>query len=239
MEKVTAIVLAAGAGKRMHSAVRKQYMLLCGKPVLYYSLRAFQDCPFVDEIVLVTGQDEIAYCQEQFVEQYGFSKVHAVVAGGKERYHSVYKGLKACPDAAYVFIHDGARPLVDQETLTRAYTAVQACDACVVGMPSKDTIKIADEEGNISSTPNRALVWTIQTPQVFSYPLVKKAYDMQMQQENALITDDAMVVENMLGTKIRLVEGSYENLKITTPEDIPVAEAILERKNVEKRVDKK
>ena len=106
-------------------------------------------------------------------------------------------------------------------------------------MPSTDTIKIADEEGNISSTPNRALVWTIQTPQVFSYPLVKKAYDMQMQQENALITDDAMVVENMLGTKIRLVEGSYENLKITTPEDIPVAEAILERKNVEKRVDKK
>ena len=109
MEKGTAIVLAAGAGKRMHSAVRKQYMLLCGKPVLYYSLRAFQDCPFVDEIVLVTGQDEIAYCQEQFVEQYGFSKVHAVVAGGKERYHSVYEGLKACPDAAYVFIHDGVR----------------------------------------------------------------------------------------------------------------------------------
>ena len=168
MEKVTAIVLAAGAGKRMHSAVRKQYMLLCGKPVLYYSLRAFQDCPFVDEIVLVIGQDEIAYCQEQFVEQYGFSKVHAVVAGGKERYHSVYEGLKACPDAAYVFIHDGARPLVDQETLMRAYTEVQACDACVVGMPSKDTVKIADEEGNISSTPNRALVWTIQTPQVFS-----------------------------------------------------------------------
>ena len=230
MEKVTAIVLAAGAGKRMHSAVRKQYMLLCGKPVLYYSLRAFQDCPFIDDIILVTGQEEIDYCQEQFVEQYGFTKVRAVVAGGKERYHSVYEGLKACQDTAYVFIHDGARPLVDQATLERACAAVRECDACVVGMPSKDTIKIADENGNISSTPNRALVWTVQTPQVFSYPLVRKAYDMQMQQENALITDDAMVVENMLGVKIRLVEGSYENLKITTPEDIPVAEAILEKR---------
>ena len=230
MEKVTAIVLAAGAGKRMHSAVRKQYMLLCGKPVLYYSLRAFQDCPFIDDIILVTGQEEIAYCQEQFVEQYGFTKVRAVVAGGKERYHSVYEGLKVCQDTAYVFIHDGARPLVDQATLERACAAVRECDACVVGMPSKDTIKIADENGNISSTPNRALVWTVQTPQVFSYPLVRKAYDMQMQQENALITDDAMVVENMLGVKIRLVEGSYENLKITTPEDIPVAEAILEKR---------
>lgn len=230
MEKATAIVLAAGAGKRMHSAVRKQYMLLCGKPVLYYSLRTFQDCPFIDDIILVTGQEEIAYCQEQFVEQYGFTKVRAVVAGGKERYHSVYEGLKACRDTSYVFIHDGARPLVDQATLERACAAVRECDACVVGMPSKDTIKIADENGNISSTPNRALVWTVQTPQVFSYPLMRKAYDMQMQQENALITDDAMVVENMLGVKIRLVEGSYENLKITTPEDIPVAEAILAKR---------
>ena len=230
MEKTTAIVLAAGAGKRMHSAVRKQYILLCGKPVLYYSLRAFQDCPFIDDIILVTGQEEIAYCQEQFVEQYGFTKVRAVVAGGKERYHSVYEGLKACRDTAYVFIHDGARPLVDQETLERACAAVRECDACVVGMPAKDTIKIADENGNISSTPNRALVWAVQTPQVFSYPLVRKAYDMQMQQENALITDDAMVVENMLGVKIRLVEGSYENLKTTTLEEIPVAEAILEKR---------
>ena len=157
MEKVTAIVLAAGAGKRMHSAVCKQYMLLCGKPVLYYSLRAFQDCPFVDEIVLVTGQDEIAYCQEQFVEQYGFSKVHAVVAGGKERYHSVYEGLKACPDAAYVFIHDGARPLVDQETLTeikKDFIQVLFSKAAVKAMPKLiQTISELKQCQNIASLP--------------------------------------------------------------------------------------
>jgi len=230
-EKVTAIVLAAGQGKRMKSNIQKQFMLIHDKPVLYYSLKKFEDSPRIAEVVLVTGADEIDYCRHEIVEKYGFSKVRHIVPGGKERYHSVYEGLKSCEDADYVYIHDGARPFVDEEMIGRAYEEVRQSGACVVGMPVKDTIKIADEDGNIAYTPDRSLVWMIQTPQVFSYKIVRKAYDLQMQNENPSITDDAMVVERMLGKKVHLVEGSYRNIKITTPEDIGLAEVLAAPSN--------
>ena len=226
-EKITAIVLAAGQGKRMKSSVQKQFMLVHDKPVLYYSLKTFEESSKITDVVLVTGADEIDYCRREIVERYGFSKVHHIVPGGKERYHSVYEGLKSCESADYVYIHDGARPFVDEDMIVRAYDEVKRSGACVVGMPVKDTIKIADKEGNIAHTPNRSLVWMIQTPQVFTYDVVRKAYDLQMENENPSITDDAMVVEQMLGKKVRLVEGSYRNIKITTPEDIVLAEALL------------
>ena len=179
-EKITAIVLAAGQGKRMKSSVQKQFMLVHDKPVLYYSLKTFEESSKITDVVLVTGADEIDYCRREIVERYGFSKVHHIVPGGKERYHSVYEGLKSCENADYVYIHDGARPFVDEDMIVRAYDEVKRSGACVVGMLVKDTIKIADKEGNIAHTPNRSLVWMIQTPQVFTYDVVKKAYDLQM-----------------------------------------------------------
>lgn len=225
----TAIVLAAGQGKRMNSKVQKQFLLIKGKPVLYYSLSCFQNSREIEEIIVVTGNDSINFCKQEIIEAYGFSKVKAVIAGGRERYDSVYAGLCACEDSDYVFIHDGARPFLTEDMIRRGKEAVLASGACVIGMPSKDTIKIADENGMVASTPSRSLVWNIQTPQIFSYTAIREAYERARQQNMADITDDAMVMERFGNMKIKLVEGSYENIKITTPEDILVAKKILEK----------
>ncbi len=230
--RCAAIVLAAGAGRRMQSEVKKQFLLIKDKPVVYYSLKAFEES-FVDEVVLVTSEDDIALCRKEIVEKYCFSKVKNVVTGGKERYHSVAAGLAVLPETDYVFIHDAARPILTQEILRRAYACVQESKACVVGMPVKDTIKIADAQGYIAQTPDRNLVWMIQTPQVFEYTLIKEAYEKLIVQEKELkdkginITDDAMVVETLTKHSVKLVEGSYENIKITTPEDLGIAERFL------------
>lgn len=236
--KTAAIVLAAGRGKRMEADVAKQYLLLSGKPVLFYALEAFQNSE-VDEIVLVTGQDEISYCKKEIVERFGFDKVTHIVAGGKERYHSVHQGLEALDECDYVLIHDGARPFVTPEIIRRTILCAMQKEACIAGMPSKDTVKLSDENGFVKETPNRSTVWTVQTPQTFSFPLIRDAYRVLMEREMELkhkgvqITDDAMVVEYLSGKKVKLVEGSYENIKITTPEDLDVAEAFLsKRKNV-------
>ncbi len=239
MDKVyrtAAVVLAAGSGKRMNAGVKKQYMEIAGRPVLYYSLKAFEES-FIDEIILVVSQDEIEQAKESYVNRYGFHKVSKIVVGGKERYHSVACGLLAIsPDCDFVFIHDSARPMLTQEILQRVYSEVQKEEACAVGVPSKDTVKIADEQGYVSMTPNRSLVWNVQTPQVFSYPLVHNAYEELMQKEQELlaagvqITDDAMVVEQLAHHRVKLVEGSYENIKITTPEDVQIAERYLQNR---------
>lgn len=236
--KNTAIVLAAGQGKRMNSKVAKQYLLLRDKPILYYSLRIFQDSPIIEHIVLVVGAGEVEYVRREIVEKYGFTKVHSIVEGGRERYVSVYHGLSAAAkqwsaDWEYCFIHDGARPFVSEAILKRALEAVKQENACVVGMPVKDTIKIADEEAFAQTTPKRSLVWMVQTPQVFAADLIYKAYTRLMEQEEQLlaqgyqITDDAGVVELLTCQKVKLVEGSYENIKITTPEDLKIAETFL------------
>ena len=226
--KNVAIVLAAGQGKRMNSKVQKQFLLIKEKPVLYYTLNAFEKSDLITEIILVTGKDEIEYCQEEIVKKYDFKKVCKIVAGGKERYHSVYNGIQAIEQAEYVFIHDGARPFVDEAVISRVCEAVVEYKACVVGMPVKDTIKIADEEGFAEQTPDRRKVWQIQTPQTFEYQLIKNAYEKLMEEEPEGITDDAMVVETMTDHKVKLVEGSYRNLKITTPEDLQIATIFCE-----------
>ena len=232
-ERNTAIVLAAGQGKRMHSKVQKQFLEIQGYPVLYYSLRCFQESPLIQDIILVTGEESISYCKEEIVQKYGFTKVSAVIPGGKERYDSVYAGLCECRDCEYVLIHDGARPFVTEEILKRGLQKVKETGACVIGMPSKDTVKLSDEEGYVKETPNRKCVWTIQTPQIFSYSLIREAHDSIRQKDMSKITDDAMVVEQETGAKVALAEGSYQNIKITTPEDLDIAEAFFETlKNV-------
>ena len=213
----------------MQSAVPKQYLELCGKPVLYYSLAAFEES-FIDEIILVAGKDDISYCKEQIVERYGFQKVTKIIVGGAERYLSVYQGLLAAEEADYIYIHDGARPFVDAAILSDAKACVEQYQACVAGMPVKDTIKIVDAEDFAKETPERKYVWQVQTPQVFSYALVREAYDMLMEDQDAYsVTDDAMVVETMLNYPVKLFQASYKNIKITTPEDLQIAELFVQR----------
>ena len=226
--KCTAIVLAAGQGKRMGTKVQKQYLEISGKPVLFYSLDVFQKSDMIDDIILVVGENQEEYCREEIIDKFHITKVRKIVKGGAERYHSVWNGLQEVAEDGYVFIHDGARPFVTEEILSRAYETVQREKACVVGMPVKDTIKIADKEGFAKETPNRSLVWMVQTPQVFETFLIKNAYSLLMEQEIIQVTDDAMVVETMLRKKVKLVEGSYENIKITTPEDLKIAEVFIE-----------
>ena len=232
-KKIGAVILAGGQGRRMNSQVQKQYMMLAGRPLIAYALEAFEGGP-VDEMVLVVGAGEEAYVRQAILEPLGLKKVTAVVPGGKERYHSVYEGLKALADCDYVLIHDGARPLVTEEIIERAICGAAAEQACVVGMPVKDTIKISDSLGYAADTPDRSLLWQIQTPQAFAYPLVRAAYDRLMADPSLQtgITDDAMVVETCASEKVKLVEGSYENLKVTTPEDLVLAEALLKMREI-------
>ncbi len=241
-KKCTAIVLAAGQGKRMESSIQKQYIELEGKPLVCYSIETFQKSGIIDDIVLVVGEGQVEYVQEEIVGKYGFSKVKVIVEGGKERYDSVWQGLKAIDqykldggighvckngDTSYVFIHDGARPFVNEDILIRGYENVERCRACVAGMPSKDTIKLVDEEDYAVKTPERKYVWIIQTPQVFEKSLITEAYSRLMREKCINVTDDAMVVEQMSGVRVKLFEGSYENIKITTPEDLKIARAFV------------
>lgn len=237
----TAVVLAAGQGKRMGTRVAKQYLEIAGKPLLYYTLRAFEQSPLIDAIVLVVGDtQQITYCQNEIVCAYGFQKVKAVTVGGRERYDSVSCALNVIADSkneearkGYVFIHDGARPVVKPDILERCLDAVQEYEACVAAMPVKDTIKLADENGFAAATPRRDLLWMVQTPQVFSFELIYRANQKmnrtkeQWESTGLKITDDAMVVETFTDRKVKLVEGSYENIKVTTPEDLVLAEAFL------------
>lgn len=233
LKRNVAVVLAAGQGKRMQSSVHKQYLLMGGKPVLFYCLRTMEES-FIDEVVLVVGEGEEEYCRKEVVEKYGFKKVSRIVQGGRERYHSVWNGIGVVEECGYLFIHDGARPFLDQASLERARQAVEQFGACVVGMPVKDTIKIADDNGFSKETPRRDTVWTIQTPQVFTFELVKNAYERLIKEEDllkgkgVLVTDDAMVVEYFTDTAVKLIEGNYRNIKITTPEDLQIAKVFLD-----------
>ncbi len=232
-----AIVLAAGKGKRMETQRAKQYLLLKERPILYYSLKAFQDS-FIDDIILVTGGEDLDYCRAEIVEKYGFFKVRAIVPGGKERYHSVYAGLEAVRSLknagkAAVYIHDGARPFLAQEILHHLKESVERYGSAVAAVPAKDTIKIVDGDGFVTSTPDRTKTWQVQTPQCFDFDWIYPAYKHLIADEEKLkikgvhITDDAMAAELYSERRVHLVEADYRNIKITTPEDLLVAERFL------------
>lgn len=222
-----AVVLAAGSGSRMHEKTAKQYLPINGKPLIYYALRQFQDSD-VEKVVLVVAEGQEDYCRKEIVERYGFTKVSAIVPGGSERYLSVHAGLTALTGADYVLIHDGARPCVDQDILKRTMEAVSEYQACAVGMPVKDTIKIVDEQRMVWKTPDRRKLWQVQTPQAFSYDLIRRAYDAVVASGEQTVTDDAQVLELALGKTCWLIEGSYRNIKVTTPEDMEIAKIFLE-----------
>ncbi len=225
----SAIVLAGGSGSRMGTDIKKQYISLCGKPVIYYALCAFEKSR-AQEIILVVPKGDEDYVRDEILSKYGITKVSRMVTGGDERYDSVYNGICAA-SGEYVLIHDGARAFVTPEIIDRAIDGVKEHGACVVGMPSKDTVKISDEDGFVSDTPDRQRVWTIQTPQAFIRSELLEAYDSLRKQQDGFsgITDDAMIMERAGGRRVRLIEGSFDNIKITTPEDIETGEAILKR----------
>lgn len=235
-KRCTAIVLAAGQGKRMGTSVQKQYIELDGKPLIYYTLESFEKSEIIDDIILVVGEGQEKYAQNQIVEKYGFVKIRAIVAGGKERFDSVWQGLgMIAGEECYVYIHDGARMFVDEEIFERAYYTVEHYKACVAGVPSKDTIKLVDDDTFAVNTPERKYVWAVQTPQVFENSLIQEAYSQLMKKECINVTDDAMVVEQTMNRPVKLFEGSYKNIKITTPEDLEIAKVFLEERKAERK----
>lgn len=234
-KRCTAIVLAAGQGRRMGEKIQKQYLEIQGKPILYYSLQIMQGSPLIDQIILVTGAEQLSYCRKEIIDKYGFTKICRLVEGGAERYLSVWNGLETIQNEleaddreGYVFIHDGVRPFISEEMLERALMAVEEYRACVIAMPVKDTIKIADENGFVYHTPNRKMVWAIQTPQVFEFALAYQGYKALIESGRTDATDDSMIIETFTDVKVKLIKGAYENIKITTPDDLKIAEAFAQ-----------
>ena len=228
MKKIYALIPAAGMGKRMGAGSNKQYLLLDGMPILAHTLRVFEEATFIAGVYLVSPEQEIPFCRSEVVERYGFSMVRAIVAGGAERQHSVLNGLMAMegvnPDDL-VLIHDGVRPFVPVDVLERAASAADEFGGAVVAVPVKDTVKIV-HQGIITDTPPREQLWLAQTPQAFRYGLIRAAYD-GARAEGFLGTDDASLVERQ-GRQLHIVMGDYRNIKITTPEDMVLAEAFLQ-----------
>ena len=237
-ESVTAIVLAGGQGKRMKSETQKQYLMVGGRPLISYALDVFQLTNIIDEIILVVGEGQEQSCKKEIVEKYGYTKVTKIVIGGKERYHSVYNGICAAKREGVVFIHDGARPFINEQLLSKLYNEVKEHRACISAVRSKDTIKIADDNEMVKETPDREYLWSIQTPQVFETELIVSAYEKLFQNLPKNITDDAMVVENTMNIKVKLVEGEYQNIKITTPEDLEIAEVFAKKIRKKKENEK-
>lgn len=217
MNSSTAVVIvAAGTGKRMRSSIPKQYLLLEGKPILLKTVEKFEECGGIDEIVVVTGKGEVALAEDMLKD---ITKLKAVVAGGAERQNSVWNGLNAVSrNVDYVLIHDGVRPYIEEKSILKIIDDVKKYNACVMGVPSKDTIKICDENGFVKSTPDRSLLWNSQTPQAFKKSILLKAYERVLK-NGAFVTDDAMAAE-YIGVKVKMTEGEYSNIKITTPEDL-------------------
>lgn len=226
-EKVAAVITAAGKGTRMHSNKNKQYIELGGIPVLARTIAAFQQNTEVDEIIVVINEEDINYCNNEIIKRYELSKVRSLVSGGAERQNSVYKGLCAIGDSCgIVLIHDGARPFITAESITGSIAAARKFGACGVGVKVKDTIKVSDIDGFVSSTPDRNCLWSIQTPQGFAYEIIMGAHKEAIK-KNYIGTDDMVLVEKM-GIPVKIIEGSYTNIKLTTPEDLIIGESILE-----------
>lgn len=227
MSKNYAVVVAAGRGRRMGANINKQFLRIKNKPLLYYSLNTFSNSDLIDGIIIVCAESEIDYCKKEIVEKYKIDKVLKVVAGGKERQDSVYNGLKAIEDCEIVLIHDGARPFINNDIIQSGIKYAEVYGACTCGVMPKDTIKIRDEEGFSIGTPDRNKLFSVQTPQCFKYNLITNCHE-KLLQESITVTDDTTVVE-YYNHEVYLYQGSYKNIKVTTPEDLDIAEKILEQ----------
>lgn len=224
--KIVAIVPAAGMGRRMGASINKQYLLLDGKPILAHTLELFQKADFIDEIYPVVPAEEIEYCRIHVVERYGIEKVRQIVAGGAERQNSVLNALRAadCDDDDVVLIHDGVRPFVPLSALQRSIDMALEHDGALVAVPVKDTVKVV-KGAFVAATPSREVLWLAQTPQTFRYRIIRAAHELA-EAEGFTCTDDSSLLERV-GKKVHVVIGDYRNIKITTPEDLVLAEAFI------------
>lgn len=228
MSKVTAIILSGGTGSRMGTKIKKQYIQLKGKEVIAHTIQVFNQMQEIDEIIVVTGKEEITYMKEDICEKYKFNKVVKVVAGGKERQDSVSNGIDEIDHSCdYIIIHDGARPFIKAKTIRECLAKTKEIGASIVGVPVKDTIKVCNPEtGVIENTPNRSALWAVQTPQIFKTEIIKEAH-RYAKKNNIYGTDDSSLVEAM-GKSVYMVIGEYTNIKLTTPEDLLLGEKVLE-----------
>jgi len=223
---ISAVIVAAGKGTRMNMDINKQYIEIGDMPVLARTLEVFESCRLIEEIIVVVNGHDIVYCKENIIDAFGFTKVAKLVAGASTRQGSVYKGLCEVREVCdIVLIHDGARPFVTEQCLKDSIYAAQEYGACCLAVPVKDTVKEVDEQGFVRKTLNRNSLWAIQTPQTFKYRLILDAH-IKAAQEGFIGTDDATLVERM-GHPLKLIMGDYNNIKITTQEDLILAEAIL------------
>jgi len=221
------IVPAAGQGRRMNSSISKQYLTLHGKPILAYTLDAFEKCSLINEIILVVNKNEFEICEQQVLKPYHYTKVK-MVKGGNTRQQSVYAGLETVnPGADMVMVHDGARPLIQEAIIIKSINETIEHQATVVGVPAKNTIKVINASGFVEYTPNRDYLVEIQTPQTFEHQLLRSAHKKAVE-EGVEGTDDAFLVER-LSHPIKIVTGHYTNIKITTPEDLIIGESIIKQ----------
>lgn len=226
MNKTAAIILAGGRGTRMHSDRSKQFIEVKGKPVIYYTLKTFIDNKDIDKIILVLPEDEVEYCRDNVLEKYGL-KVDAVAIGGSQRQDSVYNGLKEAEGYDIVLIHDGARPFVSGRVIEEGIRYAEEYGSAAPGVMPKDTIKVKSSENFSVSTPDRSTLVAVQTPQCFKYDIIKECHN-KIRKNHVKVTDDTMAVE-IYGNQVYLYEGEYTNLKITTPEDLIMAEYLADR----------
>jgi 2-C-methyl-D-erythritol 4-phosphate cytidylyltransferase len=223
--QVNAVIAAGGQGKRMNSSISKQFLTIQGHPILYYTLNKFEKMDIIKSVVLVTSTDDMDYTREEIIKRYRFKKIE-MVEGGKERQDSVYNGLRELsPQTDIVVIHDGVRPFVSIKLIENSIAAAAKFKAVGVAVPVKDTIKVVGNGNVIKTTPNRKSLWAIQTPQSFCYDIIMEAYEKALR-EGFYGTDDTVLVERM-GLPVKVIEGAYENIKITTPEDIIFAETFV------------
>lgn len=231
--KTVAIIPAGGFGKRMQGRLSKQYLPVDGKPVLVHTLSIFQLSPDIDDIVLVTPEEDIRTVGHTILEPWRITKVRHVLAGGKQRQDSVRNGLGVIgDDVDIVLIHDAVRPFISGDVIHRAVREAEKYGAVTVGMPVKDTVKRVDQDGCILETLNRQILWMTQTPQAFRRSVIQAAY-RKADDDQFYGTDDASLVERM-GFRVKMIEASYENIKITTPEDLLLAEILIKRREKER-----
>ena len=219
------VIVAAGTGSRMNMGINKQFIKLEGKEIIAYTIEKFYNNSNIEDIVVVVKEDESEFFKKEILDKYNFKNIK-IAYGGKERQDSVYNGLKSLDKKCdVVLIHDGARPFVSDKIIDNCIEEVKEHKAIVVGVPVKDTIKVIDNDKNIVDTPNRSVLWAVQTPQTFDYNILIDAYKDAFK-SGFYGTDDAMLVER-IGYKVKMVEGSYNNIKITTQEDLSVGSQIL------------
>ena len=226
----TAVILAAGKGSRMKADINKQFLMLQGKPIIVHTLEAFNKCSEIHEIIVVTALEELEHFRSHILDRYDLGKVKSLIPGGAERQQSAYIGVSATSlESEIVLLHDGARPFVNEQIIVNCIGEAKLHGAVSVGMPSKDTIKLVDENNLVKTTPPRDKVWLTQTPQAFHRDLISKAHTRALEL-GITATDDAMLVE-LMGHPVKMVKGAYENIKITTPEDITIAEQLIKTIN--------